>query len=289
MNFESIDAKSILRRSELLDDREIIDIGPENYEGNPLLFAIGWGKMSESFKRNGLEELAKERRILAFDHKREYAVENIEGHYSVENLQKALTILEAIEKKKIDTVDAIGHSEGGIDLIIAATVAPEKFRNLVLVSPAGMVGRDSFLDLLKRARSEGENVRDKKAVAENIKNSLSYILKNPKMALKETRAIAEADIYEGLKAAKKNGIGIALAFGVDDKIFPMDRVQAQYKNLKEKGEIKNFQEVCDGFYSFKASHDEFSGHSTLAPGVFPEAINIILNDLEKKRVAKNSK
>src|SRR5207244_703766 len=65
------------------------------------------------------------------------------GIYPETTLRRALTILSLLEEKKIEQVDILGRSQGGIDVAVAARLCPDKFRNFVLLNTAGMMGEST--------------------------------------------------------------------------------------------------------------------------------------------------
>ncbi|OGY48953.1 MAG: hypothetical protein A3B89_04565 [Candidatus Buchananbacteria bacterium RIFCSPHIGHO2_02_FULL_40_13] len=285
MKFSPESLRNIEKPEEhLVPEENIIDINPtEKKFETPVIVAPGWGKIVEPFKENSLKVIAEEgRRILSLDHLRKIEIKNIPEGVPAEEIQKALAILDVLDQKEIDRADAVGHSEGGLYLALAASIKPEKFRNLVFVDPAGMIGQDSFFDLAYRfAIKEGR--QSKLPPLMMLKAMMEYVGQNPAMSFKEVKQMSQADIYEVLKYLKKQGLGLAFVFGVDDVVFPMDRVQKTYSQKREAEEIGSFKDILDGFYSISGTHGEFIGHGEmLEPQVLPKAVGKILSALEKK-------
>ena len=258
---------------------ESIDIKPEKEKSPvPVLVAPGWA-MTPKILGKSLEGLAsKGRRVLSLAHSRESILDKSQrGHHLVE-LQKAfalLSIIENLEKEGIEKVDAVAYSEGGINVSIAASEFPEKFRNIVYFAPAGIMGKDSFPKLLGRFNAESIKTalgaitkpETRKPVLVQLTELLKYI-KNVPLSVREAIAISQADILQMMEDLKKMGIGISVIHGVDDKIFPMEKVQ---KNISKQH--------TDGFYSVKGGHHEIFLHPEKYMGVVEKA----LTALEKKR------
>ncbi len=214
------------------------------------------------------------------DHPREIRISNVPKNAPTEEIQKAVSLLDVLEQKDIAITDAIGHSEGGLYLALAAFMHPEKFRNLIFVDPAGMIGKDSFLNLAYRFMIK-EGKQSKLPSIMMMKSMSEFIASNPSMALKEIKQLSEADIYQMIKSLKEKGINISFVFGNDDKVFPMEKVQETYTQRKENGEIKDFKDILNGFYSVKGTHGEFIGHGELLPPKsLPKGINHILDTME---------
>lgn len=256
---------------------EVVDVMPERLKTEvPVVFAPGWGETPETFK-DSIKIMAElERRVLSLEHSRGGKTEELpQTEYSADELRKALALIEILEAKGIDRADVIAHSEGAINSVIAAALHPEKFRNMVLVGPGGLIGPDKFPKLAGRfslklinntinAIVEPERMT---ALLRGGRESLKYVVKNPAKSLKEAVAISESEIHETLKDLREQGIGVAVIHGVDDPVFPMDRMQ----DIVERDQI-------DGFYSVKGAHDEIWVH----PEKYVALADQALDALERK-------
>jgi hypothetical protein len=248
----------LLEEVDFIKKEEIIEINPEKPKDDiPVFVFPGWGieKPQEPMKET-LETIVKEdRKVITTSFNRENKIieQGNKEDIPIAELQKVLTMIQALDKKGIDKIDAIGHSEGGLNLAIAASLYPEKFRNLVFISPAGMIGKDNYLDLIKRFTvDEGlEEIKNREKLNINssyeyIKNILRYVLKNPYLTHKEIKAMTDVDIFEMTKYLKSQGVGVSLVCGVNDKVFPIEKV---IENANE-GNI-------DNFISTKGNHGSF--------------------------------
>lgn len=115
---------------------DTIDIVPDEMKTDiPVFFAPGWSITIDSIEKP-LKELAKQkRRVVSLSHAR------IDGSKEeTEELRKAVSLLSILERKQIEKTDAIGYSEGAINLLLVARQYPEKFNNIVLLNPAGLTG-----------------------------------------------------------------------------------------------------------------------------------------------------
>ena len=259
---------------------EIVDVKPDNLKTEvPVILGVGWGGESEAYKQNTLSLAETGRRTIALD-----AVHGVDSNIENElsqnlpeiELRKVAAIIEALESKDIEKVDAVGYSEGGIYITLAAMLYPEKFRNLVLVNPGGMVGQDNearltagFLkDLVIHLK---QSIGDKQALQRfgafyggMVKSAGKDIVK----AVKEISAISDSQIQEYLKSLKEQGIGISIIHGVDDNAFPMNKMQQETK-----------PEHVDGFYSVKGAHGDF----VIQAEKYTYVVDQALDALEKKR------
>lgn len=160
------------------------------------------------------------------------------------------------------TADVIAHSDGAVNTVIAATLYPQKFRNIVLFGPAGLMGQDTFIRLLKGFAQQ------KEVTATALKEAVKYFAKNPVRAITEGRDLANSQIHEMLYSLHDKGIGIVVISGVDDPAFPMERMQQIVKTG-----------MLDGFLSVLGAHGEIGNHPKLYMGAAEE----MLTKLEAKK------
>ena len=236
---------------------EIVDIRPVFQKDTvPILFAPGWGDTQQSYKES-LEIIHYgKRRVLSVSHPR--GAKNITGKdpvYPMAEIRRMQSLIGVISQKNLEKVDVIAHSQGAIDTIIAATLHPEKFRNIVLVNPGGLIGQDKFHKLVGRMLVSAvhditqamRNPYERSPLTNASKEIAKYFSKNPKRAIEEINAIAKSDILEMIKNLHDGGIGIAIVQGEDDPIFPISRIGEVLKDSKDS---------IDGFYSFKGGHNK---------------------------------
>ena len=233
---------------------ELIDINPDEQKTKvPVVVMPGWSATPEVFKDNIITFAEQGRRTISVDSPDGIKAEK-KDHLPEAELRKVAALIETLEEKNIDKVDAVAHSEAGIALAIAATLYPEKFRNLILVDPGGMMGQDRAdklagrfsMDILKQTIDAMKDFKRLKPIGRSFKEGIKSFVSNPSQSIKEVMAISDTQIHEMLKDLKQKGIGISIIHGVDDKAFPMDRVQQMAKS-----------DQLDGFYSVRGTHNEF--------------------------------
>lgn len=273
---------------------EAVDVRPEKEKTDvPVFFAPAWGLTPKTYEYS-LETLyLAGRRAISLSHPRWGGGKPPAGapaeRYPREELRKAATILEVLEKKGVKKTDAIGHSEGALNLLIAASLRPEQFRNIVLLAPAGLIGKDDFSRLLKGFAAQSKRSPSLDAVAGDLrkidkeetservgaqanKDVLAYAAKNTLRALKEAKGIAGSEVHQIINELHKKGVGIAVMATVDDPVFPMDRMQANFSEKRRAGD----KIEVDGFLSLRGNHG-------MADSFYIKAAENLLEALEKKK------
>jgi len=240
---------------------EVEDIRPEQQTLEvPTIIGLGWSETPEAQKANIRTLVGKGVRVIAPDTPHGVEAEPMENYPTIE-LRKMAALIETLEARGVEKADIVAHSEGAIFSVMAAYMYPEKVRNLVLVNPAGMIGKDSLPRLAvgfssdvvhhiinglrgnapkKEQESSARTLDMLGAVKEVLKNP---VIQDPLSAIRSIFAIANADIRDMLVAIKKSGIGISVIHSGDDRAFPMDKMQEAIGI-----------EHLDGFYATKGDH-----------------------------------
>jgi pimeloyl-ACP methyl ester carboxylesterase len=260
------------------DSLKVLEAQPEKIVSEiPVIIAPGWGNTAIAMRKS-LETFGRKgRRAITFDHRREQSLSSIskDQNEQTETLQRAFEILAVLKQQEIEgPVNGMGYSEGGIDILLAAKIEPERFKRIVLVAPGGMMGEDNKWKLagrfIKGAIKDGLSTVVKPEtlipVMRYTKELAKYLGKNPAMAYREVSAIAQSDITVLVKELTDMGISVDFICGSDDKAFPMysendDGTLAEKTVQKQAGRIYKEQrgmgkEANIGFYSVKGGHGE---------------------------------
>ncbi len=272
---------------------EVADITPENLkDAVPVFLAPSWACDLEVYEPT-LKRISEEgRRAISLNHPRgggdinealrELGLELPENlPKNPEELRKALNILGVLAEKGIEKTDVISHSEGSLNTVIAAMLCPEKFRNIAMFAPAGLIGEDTLWRLLKGFAAQGQPAESMKGVPENedqkkmakkvIPSLLKYVGTGPLRSAREANDLSKSQIHEALRYLHEKGIGIVVAAHVDDPVFPMDKIQETVK-----------ADMLDGFLSLAGGHGAVGEH----PEMFIPAAEKMFEALEKKKLAK---
>lgn len=271
---------------------DVVDIKPEAEKTEtPTLWLPGWGATPEVHKENILHLAEAGRRTLAIN--APHGIESTHlGNLSAEEqkihdieLKKVAALLKVMDEKGIQQADIVGHSEGAIYGVSAALMQPERFRNIVLVDPAGMMGKDRTSRLLlgsaldaylqtarmnskKLSAQEAEKAKSQTKTANRV--SREVFASKPLQTMKSIGVITSTQIHEALTALRNQGVGIAIVHAVDDKLFPMERIQKQTK-----------KEMVSGFYSVQGTHNELYLHPEKYTALVDSALDA-LERLQKK-------
>jgi len=236
--------KERIRHVEKIGNTKFIDISPENPKDVPIVFLPGWSadiKTLGAFYKGAIE---KDRRIIT----EEYPVEprnslpaaDIEGA-SVSGQANAQSMADYLEAKGIDTVKAIGHSEGaGITLTLVEELKRRniKLEAAVLVAPTG-VGKPTADRLQKGVqdmmlknelnRTLRHPIRLSKDYLSIIKSGIKFGIKHGKEGIREGHDIANIDMVTLLENALEEGvdIGILQSGDKDNGPFNIERLSGE--------------------------------------------------------------
>ncbi|MDP3696795.1 MAG: alpha/beta hydrolase [Candidatus Taylorbacteria bacterium] len=261
------------------------DVQPEKIKTQiPVLFLKAWGTTTENYKDNIIGLAEKGRRVLAINNIYGISAEHLENIKEARELipdelllSKVAATLKVFEVKEgFDQIDVVAHSEGAIHAIFAALLRPEKFRNLLLVDPAGMVGEDNrsrvikggILDIARQVarlyKREGI-ISTAKKVARDAMSFAKAIVAGPKKTWDSIGTISKTQIHERLEVLNDLGVKISIIHGTDDRLYSLDDVQ----KLTKSGTVH-------GFYSTETTHNEIF----LNPKPFNTLIESSLSSLE---------
>lgn len=187
-----------------------------------------------------------------------------------------------IATKDNEKVHAVAHSLGCAAVLYAAMQAPERFESITLMQPLGMVGEQSFGELLKRVRRKvtrntlgamrgrhlthdiqedtstpldnETRLRYSMRVARSQLAGAGVLAKHPRLAIQEARAAGKYDISEGIKQVIEAGIPVHLVTAHGDEMFDRHKVEAGYEIITDH--ITSHSPLSDT----SASHDTFWLH-----------------------------
>ncbi len=243
-------------------------VSPENPESEtPTLVVPGWSATPEVVKENMRAIVAEGIEAVAVEapHGSEHSIEAPEhvGEVADAELRRIASFMSMLDASKIEKTDAIGHSEGGLDVLLAAAMYPERFNTVVLVNPAGMIENFNLgklmagfaLDGIRSnyfAKKQGTVAEKKRQDALSIPNMFS----EPLHSLKEINSMAKSKAYELLRFVTEAGVDIIIVHGPEDTVFPFKDMAATIENQKEN-ESEDITKLLKGVYSVAGDHNSF--------------------------------
>lgn len=207
----------------------------------PVFLMPGWASTPGITFKDCIKKLnSKGRDVLSVESTRtmEILATKEEKHPIVE-IQKAMVILKVLEEKGIKKTDMLLHSEASINGLIAASMAPEKFRKIIMAMPVGIISKDSFWELAGRFSKEMfagaiNMIKDPKKIKPTniyLLDFFRYIAKNPMLALKEVLAISESDMSYLVKNLEEQGIQIEILAASNDQVSTSKRIKENNPDL----------------------------------------------------------
>jgi len=254
--------EQFLKREEIMSPGgyiKVVDINPTD-NATPILLSSGWGETLEVL-RSVIFSIVEimDRRVFACDYSH---LDNIKGYqddFPASGYMKAHSFINLLDEKEIDKVDAIGHSEGAINIVIAAYLKPERFKNIILVNPSGMMRGDTFYKLTKRFLLETlfepitfKSIEKFLIYIKYIYRVIGYVIRNPMQAFREAIGVSRFKIFRLLKNIQKKGVKVSIVVDKNDIIFPAEQVKRSAKRAK----IKNFYMVEGGHNEIHINSDK---------------------------------
>lgn len=247
----------------------------------------GYGTSSPLHNKVNIMEMVRQgRRTLFVDEPR--GIERADSKKNPDGieeffLRQAEALFATLDTKGIPKTDVVGHSEGCMVAVVAASLYPERFRSLVLFNPGGMIGDDSFVKLcyrfiVKENWAEFKRKREKspaaqQQVTDGMRGFQKYLFDEKAASVSELRAMAKTQIRALLKKAHENGVLISIIHGADDEVYPMERIVGQTSRAAPDEDL-----IVDGFYSVKGGHGEF----VMDPERWTQIADAALTALEAK-------
>jgi len=234
-----------------------VDVVPAVLKSSvPIFIAPGWGETPRTFK--DLIHLLFDAgfRVISVTHPRQDLKLITRQNISRLEFQKAEIILTVLKSLGISKVNAIAHSEGAINIVIAAHLHPSMFKDILLAGPGGLVEGEGFLELVSRfignmiqggMRAFIDPVARMNLIMSGVE-TFRYFLMNPVMSLLEGSAISRMHLQGFLTELHENNIRVGIIHGTDDVVFPLKKM----KNLIDMQWID--------FHSIPGDHSDIYAH-----------------------------
>ena len=234
---------------------EIIDIIPDQEKGLPIFLSSGWASTPKLLKPLLKTLNEKGRRVITVNFKK---FDKINSHINkgvAREKLKSQAILETIKILGIKEIDIIGHSEGAVYTTLAVENNPDLFRNFVLVAPAGMTPKQSFLKTASKFILDTllwpiKKIRGKNRPLYHVIQNAKFFMLNPIQSLQEGYGLSKIFIAKKIDFIIKSGVNVNLIYFNGDSIFPC-------KEVRHNAEIHNIPiYLAEGSHNFIYSNPE---------------------------------
>jgi pimeloyl-ACP methyl ester carboxylesterase len=240
----------------------VVDIAPDILKNDiPVIFAPGFSAVAWSLKDPILSVAEQGRRVISY-----YAAHGVPtnrnlGGLPVGQMRKLEVLLAIVEQKKLAKVNIIANSEAAVYATVFANLYPEKVGSVVLITPAGLMGKDSIfamiyrfiLDMLEDRRLKSRPLPNGFAPTEfsvSLESGIAAIRADLKASLYEVRGMAKFDLAKNISEATNKGVKFAIIHSEQDRLFPLARIK---KNLPD-GLVSIFEVVWgthNAVYNYK--------------------------------------
>lgn len=225
----------------------VIDVDPGIFKPQenadiPILIAPGFLVSPDRLKDPVRELWLADRRVIAVQHPK-HIVHGLENNIINKGnivatklnrieLNRAASLLKAIDEKAVDQVDVIGISEGGINATFLALLRPDRVRTLTLINSAG-IGGESFSHLvsffmqrtIKELAETTINPKRKEALASRA--PLLHYASNPLSRLRSLRAMSQCRIDTLFETIENSGVAVGILKTSTDAIYP-EKIERPY-------------------------------------------------------------
>jgi pimeloyl-ACP methyl ester carboxylesterase len=263
-----------------------VDVSPpSNADPVPIVFATGWCTVPLTYKNAHEIVFQQNRRSISVSYPKRDIADITHDEYPKIHYQKAQILNTALEQLEVEKTDIIAHSQGALTAAVFAAEYSEKVRNVVFVSPGGLMPPSTTLDIMKRytkkvGKSAAEvltNIvqREKQpSVSVTVFEALKSYGINPVHAMREAGEIARSDVVSNLEKIKQQGVGIGIIASVDDPLFPFAEI------------VKNISaDAYHLLYPVKGSHNALNSQASMHASFSLS----LLQELELRKYATNCK
>lgn len=190
-------------------------------------------------------------------------------------MQKAASLISAMEKEGIPQTDAIFQSEAALHGMVAAYARPDLFRNVVFAYPAGIGGQDRPGEVTRKvAKDMRSKLRSRVSPEQSFKNdlgeenvALTGIHKQGRApgAMVDGATVSFSDHRELLHEMREepDAPGVALVAGLDDIIYPPERF---LRSLRSSEDV-DFLLVTEGYHGVSYRRDVMDQITALFPAM----------------------
>ena len=238
-----------------MEHLKVLDMRPENAEimdPIPIVFSQGFNGIPQHLTEVA-QRLANERKRQVIFVCDDHGIEHEEKSHRNKTPQrkKGNAIIRMMDEQGIERADVVGYSEGAVTMTDAIMDYPERFRNMVLLNPAGMQGKDNPVALALRAGIEivqqtwrfiapvKKEMRQKAMEIMNIDHR--YFRDGRLASVREAHNLGHEDIAQRLKFLREeHGMKVGIVAGKRDQLFRKDQTKRNAHKAGIPDELMSF-------------------------------------------------
>ena len=161
-----------------------------------------------------------------------------EEHIPETQLSKILAIQQILDHEKLEETDVIAHSEGSIHAITSAFLFPDRFKNILLMNPAGIIPMSPIELALSGAQEGKVRAIENRTEKEDLSWSrVKELMRNALMLYRSVNSISDVSeeglMMEMIKEIRSRGVKVGVLYTDRDKLFPKDKLENAITNNGE--------------------------------------------------------
>jgi hypothetical protein len=238
----------------------VVDIKPKFMKTEVVtVFVPGFSAVAWSLKDAILSIAQEGRRVVSF-----YAVHGVPTKRTIgglsEGQMRKYEVLEAVVNlKDLNEINIVANSEAAIYSGVFANIYSKKVSSVVMVAPAGFMGKDNILSVLFRFCKDAVN--DRRLVKAGLPEGFSpavfpvsfesgakAISSDLLASFKEIQGISKFNLAPIVTEARSKGVKFAIIHPQDDRLFPLERLK---QNLPELDSVEVFWGAHNAIYGYK--------------------------------------
>lgn len=253
------------------------EVRPDWERTSPVVLAPGWGTVPETYQEFVLDLAREGWRSLVFESFQGTGAGKRKENALEAEHRKAAALVELLEHENITSAHGVGHSAGNLKLLMAAN-GSDRFRDVVLMNPAGMLKKESARRIIESYTRESfkQAVRSlhdpvlRKEILRTFPMGKRKVVREARRSTQEVQAMAAVNLRGMVSEFREHGGKVALLVSSGDLIFPPEKIL----------EGLNADEFFDAASSFKKK-DAGHGAPVLDAPLFAKAVSQQLEQLER--------
>lgn len=228
---------------------DLIEFTPDSHDYNDVIFYSGFSTRGGK-KIKTLAALSQEAnaRVLTWDHLEGQKIGPLRYQHEEDiprqQLQKIVAIDNILKHEEVALADIVAHSEGSIHAITTAYLNPSKYKNILLLNPAGLIPMNSS-DLILQGIDEGIMRKKSGETNEEITGMREMLdrgrelLDHASMLIESIRGISKVSrseiMWEMIREIRKQGITVSMVYTDNDDLFRPEEYESEAMKHSDEG------------------------------------------------------